>query len=86
VFVKRSNGEETLANVKEYDAVQQIYTVEINKLGSMKLEKCDEESLRAANALEVLMDTGRAAVDTARAALARAALLPFRGDDSDLNA
>ena len=49
---------------------------------STQLEKCDEESLRAANALEVLMDTGRAAFDTARAALARA----FRGDDSDLNA
>ncbi len=27
VFVKRSNGEETLAYVKECDAVQQIYTV-----------------------------------------------------------
>jgi hypothetical protein len=86
VFVKRSNGEETLAYVKEYDAVQQIYTVEINKLGSMKLERSKEEFLRAANALEVWMDTGRAAVDTARAALARAALLPFRGDDSDLHA
>ena len=72
VFVKRSNGEETLAYVKEFDAVQQIYTVEIKKLGSMKLEKCDEESLRAANVFEVWF-SGRA-------------LNASRGDDSDLNA
>jgi hypothetical protein len=59
VFVKRSNGEETLAYVKEFDAVQQNYTVEIKKLGSIKLEKCDEESLRAANVFEVWF-SGRA--------------------------
>jgi hypothetical protein len=72
VFVKRSNGEETLAYVKEFDAVQQNYTVEIKKLGSIKLEKCDEESLRAANVFEVWF-SGRA-------------LNTSRGDDSDLNA
>ena len=59
VHVKRSNGEETLAYVKEYDAVQQIYTVEINKLGSIKLEKCDEESLRAVNLVQAWF-SGRA--------------------------
>ena len=53
VFVKRSHGEETLAYVKEFDAVQQIYTVEI------KLKKCDEESLRAANVFQVWF-SGRA--------------------------
>jgi hypothetical protein len=45
--------------VKEFDAVQQNYTVEIKKLGSIKLEKCDEESLRAANVFEVWF-SGRA--------------------------
>jgi len=54
VFVKRRNGEETLAYVKEYDAANKIYTVELEQLGSMKLKKCDEKGLREANMLEAM--------------------------------
>jgi hypothetical protein len=54
VFVKRRNGEETLAYVKEYDAANKIYTVELEQLGSMKLKKCDEKDLREAKKLEAM--------------------------------
>jgi hypothetical protein len=54
VFVTRRNGEETLAYVKEYDAANKIYTVELEQRGSMKLKKCDETSLREANMLEAM--------------------------------
>jgi len=54
VFVKRRNGEETLAYVKEYDTANKIYTVELEQRGSMKLKKCDEKDLREANMLEAM--------------------------------
>ena len=49
VFVKRSNGAETLAFVMEYDAEMALYTVEIDTLGSGKTEKCHDKDLRSAN-------------------------------------
>ena len=54
VFVKRRNGEETLAYVKDYDTANKIYTVELEQRGSMKLKKCDEKDLREANKLETM--------------------------------
>ncbi|KOO23641.1 hypothetical protein Ctob_006748, partial [Chrysochromulina tobinii] len=39
VYVKRSNGEESIAFVKEYDAAKNIYTVELDQAGSGKLIK-----------------------------------------------
>ena len=60
VFLKRSNGEETLAYVKEYDAVKQVYTVELEKLGSMKLQNVIEKNLREANMFEGIVFSARA--------------------------
>ena len=60
VFLKRSNGEETLAYVKEYDAVKQVYTVELEKLGSMKLQNVIEKNLREANMFEGIVFYARA--------------------------
>ena len=48
----RNNGKETLAYVKAYDAVQQIYTVELEQFDSKKLKECVETSLREANLFE----------------------------------
>ena len=62
VFVTRNNGAETLAYVKAYDAEQQIYTVELEKLGSMRLEACDEKSLRTANLFDVAVVSARAII------------------------
>jgi hypothetical protein len=52
VFLKRSNGEETLAYVNAYDAEEALYTVEIETLGSGQTEKCHDRDLRAAGVLE----------------------------------
>jgi len=49
VFVKRSNGEETLAYVNAYDAEEALYTVEIGTLGSGQTEKCHDKDLQAAS-------------------------------------
>jgi len=55
VFVKRSNGQETLACVNAYDAEEAFYTVEIEMLGSEMTEKCHYKDLRAASVLEGLI-------------------------------
>jgi hypothetical protein len=72
VFVKLSDGEETLASVEEYDAEMALYTVEIETHGSGKTEKCHDKDLRAANVglMDGLINS------------ARAALLTFRVDNS----
>ena len=66
VFVKCSNGAETLAFVQEYDAEMALYTVEMETLGSGKIEKCHEKDLRAANVglIEGLIDSARAVLLT----------------------
>jgi hypothetical protein len=66
VFVTRNNGAETLAYVKAYDAVQQIYTVELEQLDSKKFKKCDETSLREANMLEGMIYSISARANPAR--------------------
>jgi hypothetical protein len=45
VFLKRSNGEETLAYVNAYDEEEALYTVEIETLGSGQTEKCHDKDL-----------------------------------------
>ena len=74
VFVKRSNGEETLAYVNAYDEEEALYTVEIKTLGSGQTEKCHDKDLRAAGVLEGLISS------------ARASLFASKADDSDLHA
>ena len=73
VFLKRSNGEETLAYVNAYDAEEALYTVEIETLGSGQTEKCHDKDLRAAGVLEGLISS------------ARASLFASKADDSDLH-
>ena len=74
VYVKRSNGEETVAYVKEYNVEKALYTVELEKLGSGKTKTCRDKDLRTANMVEGLLGPFRAA------------LFASRSDDSDLNA
>ena len=78
VFLKRSNGEETLAYVNAYDAEEALYTVEIETLGSGKTEKCHDKDLRAASVLEQLMGSAEGLIGSARASF-------FKADDSDLH-
>ena len=52
VYVKRSNGEETVAFVKEYDAEKALYTVELERLGSRKAKTCSDKDLRAVDMVE----------------------------------
>jgi hypothetical protein len=77
VYLKRSNGEETLAYVNAYDAEEDaeeaLYTVEIETLGSGQTEKCHEKDLRAAGVFEGLISS------------ARASLFASKADDSDLH-
>ena len=68
VYVKRSNGEETLAFEKEYDAEKSLYTVEIERVGSEKAKTCRDKDLRASNMLEGLLYTVRATLFTLQAA------------------
>ena len=79
VFLKRSNGEETLAYVNTYNAEEVLYTVEIDTLGSGKTEKCHDKDLRAATVLEGLIGSAEGLIGSARASL-----LAFKADDSDL--
>jgi hypothetical protein len=74
VFLKRSNGEETLTYVNAYDEEEALYTVEIETLGSGQTEKCHDKDLRAAGVLEGLISS------------ARASLFASKADDSDLHA
>jgi hypothetical protein len=46
VYVKRSNGEECIAFVKEYDAAKMVYTVELEQAGSGKTKQCREDIMR----------------------------------------
>ena len=79
VFLKRSNGEEALAYVNTYHAEEVLYTVEIDTLGSGKTEKCHDKDLRAASVFEELIGSAEGLIGSARAAL-----LAFKADDSDL--
>jgi len=76
VFVRRSNGEEILAYVKEYDAEEALYTVEIERVGKRKARTCRDNDLRAATMQEVFSDPERE----------RDALITFHADDSRLDA
>ena len=62
VYVKRS-GEENRAYVKEYDAALRVYTVELDQLGSGKLEKCNFDDLREAGRFSLLLDSARRILD-----------------------
>ena len=62
VYVKRSNGEETVAYVKEYDAEKALYTVELGRLGTRKAKTCRDKDLRAVDMVEGLLYSARAAV------------------------
>jgi hypothetical protein len=62
VYVKRSNGEETVAFVKEYDAEKALYTVELGRLGSRKAKTCRDKDLRAVDVVEGLLYSARAAI------------------------
>ena len=73
VYVKRSNGQETLGYVNACDAEEAFYMVEIDALGSGKTEKCHDKDLRAATMLEGLIGS------------ARASLFASKADDSDLH-
>jgi hypothetical protein len=68
VHVKRSNGEETLAYVKEYDVEKVLYTVELEKVGSGKAKTCRDKDLRASNMIEGLLYSVRATLFTLQAA------------------
>ena len=68
VFVKRSNGEESLAYVMGYDAEKSLYTVEIERVGSGKAKTCHDKDLRAPNMLEVLAYSARTTLFTPQAA------------------
>ena len=73
MFLKRSDGDETLAYVNAYDAEEALYTVEIETLGSGQTEKCHDKDLRAASVLEGLISS------------ARASLFASKADHSDLH-
>jgi hypothetical protein len=77
VYLKRSNGEETLAYVNAYDAEEDaeeaLYAVEIETLGSGQTEKCHDKDLRAAGVIEGLISS------------ARASLFASKADDSELH-
>jgi hypothetical protein len=62
VYVKRSNGEETVAFVQEYDAEKALYTVELGRLGSGKAKMCRDKDLRAVDMFEGLLYSTRAAI------------------------
>jgi hypothetical protein len=52
VYVKRSNGGETVAFVLEYDAEKALYTVELDRFGSGKGKTCSDKDLRAVDMVE----------------------------------
>jgi hypothetical protein len=49
VYVKRSNGQECLAVVMDYDAGKKIYTLELDIAGSGKIKKSREDGMRSAS-------------------------------------
>ena len=46
VYVIRSDGEECMAIVKEYNAAKKLYTVELERAGSGKFKQCREDVMR----------------------------------------
>jgi hypothetical protein len=46
VYVKRSNGEESIAFVMEYDAANKAYMVELEAAGSGQIKQCREDIMR----------------------------------------
>ena len=46
VYVKRSNGEESIAFVMEYDAAKKAYLVELESAGSGQIKQCREDIMR----------------------------------------
>ncbi len=48
VYVKRSNGEESIAWVKSYDKEQKVYKLELERRGSQKYKQAYESMIRAA--------------------------------------
>ena len=46
VYVRRSNGEETLATVKKYEPTKKVYVLD---LGKGQLKQANEKSMRAAD-------------------------------------
>ena len=71
VYLKRSNGEETVAYVKEYNVEKALYTVELEKLGSGKTKTCRDKDLRAVDTAEGLEAARAAAEEEAQAEAAR---------------
>ena len=71
VYLKRSNREETVAYVKEYNVEKALYTVELEKLGSGKTKTCRDKDLRAVDAAEGLEAARAAAEEEAQAEAAR---------------
>ena len=49
VYVKRSNGQEYLAVVMDYDAGKKIYTLELDSAGSGKIKQSREDGMRFAS-------------------------------------
>jgi hypothetical protein len=62
VYVKRSNGEETVAFVQEYDAEKALYTVELEWLGFRTAWLCSDKDVRAVDMVEWLLYSARATV------------------------
>jgi 3D (Asp-Asp-Asp) domain-containing protein len=72
LYVKRSNGEETIAFVKEYDASKNVYTLELDSAGSGKTKQCRENAMRAAPAEDAAAQEAAAAAAAGAAAAAAA--------------
>ena len=85
VFLKRSNGEETVAYVNAYDAEEALYTVEIEMLGSGKTEKCHDKDLRAASMFEGFPNRFIGSAEGLIGS-ARASLFASKADDGELHA
>ena len=71
VYLKRSNREETVAYVKEYNVEKALYTVELERLGSGKTKTCRDKDLRAVDTAEGLEAARAAAEEEAQAEVAR---------------
>jgi len=47
VYVKRSNGSESFAFVKEYDANSKLYTLELDRIDSGTIKQCRVNAMRS---------------------------------------
>jgi hypothetical protein len=79
VYVKRSDGEETLAYVKGYKVEKSLYTVEHERLGSGTVFMCRDKDLRAANMIDSALAASKVLFDSALAAIS-----PSRARDDSL--